>query len=232
MRPVIGITGSFDAAERYYWLRDYYVISVKNAGGTAIILPPTDEDDIIEHYISMCNGLIFSGGGDLDPFYWGGIPQSEYGEINPLRDRFELTLARKVLEKRIPAMGICRGCQLLNVAAGGTLVQDIKTFMSHQQKAPRNYPFHAIFIEKGTQLRDIISANHIRVNSFHHQAVKKPGITMCISAYAPDGTVEAIESTEGFILGIQWHPECMTDEYSNYLFSALVDKASRIKHDR
>lgn len=228
MKSIIGITGNFDAGENNFCLREYYVHSVNKAGGTAIILPPVDDENVVDHYIRVCDGFIFSGGGDIDPVYWREITGKKAGEINPLRDRFELSLAAKVLALKRPALGICRGCQLLNVAAGGSLWQDIETPMCHDQKAPRDYPFHAILIEDGTRLEQIIPQNLIRVNSFHHQAVKLPGKNIRISAYAPDGTVEAIESTEGFIIGVQWHPECMSDEYSAYLFKALVDKASRI----
>jgi putative glutamine amidotransferase len=120
-------------------------------------------------------------------------------------------------------LGICRGCQVLNVAAGGTLLQDINTPMAHQQKAPRNYPFHDILIKPDTLLSTILNESTIRVNSFHHQAVNQPGSGMCISAQSPDGIIEAIESREApFILGVQWHPECMTDISSKRLFSALV----------
>jgi len=230
VKPVIGITGNFNEAEKEYCLRDYYVLSIHKAGGTAIILPPVEEEGIINDYTGICDGFIFSGGGDIDPHYWGELPEKTLGDINPLRDYFELMLAQKAFKHHLPALGICRGCQILNVAKGGSLIQDIHSRMSHQQKAPRSYPFHAIVIKKDTILEGIVKNKSIRVNSFHHQAVKKTGPGMRISACAPDDTIEAIESTEHpFFLGVQWHPECLPDKFSLYLFEALVEAARHSK---
>jgi putative glutamine amidotransferase len=237
MKPVIGITSNYNDPEGEYVLRDFYVLSVHKAGGIAIILPPGESENIVEQYINICDGLIISGGGDIDPKNWGELPGNALGAINPRRDFFELILAEKALKKYLPVLGICRGCQILNVAAGGSLVQHIKGPMTHQQKAPRNYPFHDIVIAKGTILEKIIGIKNIRVNSFHHQAVKKPGLNLRISAYALDKTVEAIEGiNQPFFLGVQWHPECLQDKYSTNLFKALVEAAHKYngkhKHKR
>lgn len=228
MPSIIGITANYDEGERNYYLRDAYVSAIQKAGGTSLILPPSEEDAYIDSYLDICQGFILSGGGDIDPFHWGEMPEWVLGAINPLRDHFELALAERILERKLPVLGICRGCQLLNVAAAGTLKQDIDTYLSHVQKAPRNYPFHAIFIEKGSLLSGIIKKRQIRVNSFHHQAVKKTGAGFRVAACAPDGTVEAIEALEGFALGVQWHPEYLLDEDAQSLFQALV-KASLIQ---
>jgi len=198
------------------------VDALLRAGATAILLPPVEDMDILEEYLKLCNGYLFPGGGDVDPFYWGALPQKGLGEINPRRDFFELKLAEKVLERKLPALGICRGCQVLNVAAGGTIMQDISSPLPHEQQAPRNYPFHDIVVQPGTRLAQILEPE-IRVNSFHHQAVERLGRGMVVSALAPDGIIEAIESVESpFILGVQWHPECMRDHASDQLFKALV----------
>ena len=226
MRPLIGICSNYNLETEEYCLREYYVESLLRAGGGVILLPPVNNEEIIEQYLKLCHGVVFPGGGDIDPFYWGEPPRWELGEINPRRDYFEIKLAQEVIARKLPALGICRGCQVLNVAAGGTLLQDIDTTMAHQQKAPRNYPFHDIVIKPNTVLSGILNASEIRVNSFHHQAVKHPGAGMGISAIAPDGIIEAIESREApFILGVQWHPECMTDKSSEELFVALVRAA-------
>ncbi len=226
MRPLIGICSNYNLENEEYCLRNYYVESVLGAGASVILLPPVNDEDIIEQYLTFCHGVLFSGGGDIDPYYWGELPGSELGEINPRRDYFELKLAAKVIARKLPSLGICRGCQVLNVAAGGTLFQDIKTTMAHQQKAPRNYPFHDIAIKPDTLLSEVINENKIRVNSFHHQAVEHPGAGMYVSALASDGIIEAIESQEApFILGVQWHPECMGDKPSERLFTALVRAA-------
>jgi putative glutamine amidotransferase len=222
---IIGITANYDEGEKNYYLRDAYVSAIQKAGGTALILPPSEDDALIDSYMGICRGFILSGGGDIDPFHWGEMPEWALGEINPLRDHFELALARKILEKNLPLLGICRGCQLLNVAAGGTLMQDIDSCLSHEQKAPRSYPFHAIFIKKGSLLSRIVNKRQIRVNSFHHQAVKKTAACLRVSACASDGTVEAIEALQGFALGVQWHPEYLLEDHAHSLFRALV-KAS------
>jgi len=232
VKPVIGVTGNFDDLEGNYLLKEYYVLSLYNAGGVPVILPPVDDDSLIEGYVDVCQGFVFSGGGDIDPYYWGELPQQRLGQINPLRDRFELTLARKIIERRLPVLGICRGCQVLNVAAGGSLFQHILSSMSHHQKAPRSYPFHEVIINEGSRLGKIVGSRKIRVNSFHHQAVKETGEGIYISARAIDGIIEAIESVAPFFfLGVQWHPECMSDISSLNLFKALVNAARQIKRE-
>ncbi|MGI6452179.1 MAG: gamma-glutamyl-gamma-aminobutyrate hydrolase family protein [Syntrophomonadaceae bacterium] len=226
MQPIIGITGNYSEAEANFWLRQFYVESVTRVGGTPIILPPVLDSNLIDKYIHFCQAFIFSGGGDIDPFYWGALPEWCMGEVNPLRDHFELTLARKLLSRDKPVLAICRGCQIINVAAGGSLWQDIQTDLCHDQKAPRNYPFHDIFVREGTLLNKILKKSAIRVNSFHHQAVDKLGSELVISAWAPDGIIEAVEKKgHPFYLGVQWHPECMDDDNSSNLFRALIEAA-------
>ncbi len=228
MRPIIGITGNYSYEDDFFWLKNHYVASINKAGGTSVILPPLEDEEVLNHYISLCNGFLFSGGGDLDPNYWDEMPDRRLGEINPLRDSFEYKLLQKILGSSLPVLGICRGCQVLNVAMGGTLIQDINTKFSHMQKAPRDYPFHGIVIEENSKLAKILKSNSIRVNSFHHQAIKRLGKGLKISAAAPDGTIEAVESEEhSFVIGVQWHPECLSDEYSYYLFRALVENSRR-----
>ncbi|MGE5390184.1 MAG: gamma-glutamyl-gamma-aminobutyrate hydrolase family protein [Deltaproteobacteria bacterium] len=226
MRPIIGISADYSYEVVKHCLGDGYVASVRQAGGSVIILPPSDDDAMIEEYLDICHGLILSGGGDIDPAFWGELPSPRLGEINPRRDGFELALARRALERDIPILGICRGCQLLNVACGGSLQQHIDSPLAHDQKAPRDYPFHAIFIEPDTALASIIGRGEIRVNSFHHQAAADLGQGLIISARTADGTVEAIESrSHRYMLGLQWHPETMNDMFSQRIFSSLV-KAS------
>lgn len=178
-------------------------------------------------YISICHGILFSGGGDLDPDYFGQAPSVRLGEVNPPRDAFEIDLARKVFLAGKPALGICRGCQIMNVAAGGSLVQDLVSGLCHDQKAPREYPIHDIFIANDSQLFAILGSEKIKVNSFHHQAVDQPGQGMRISAQAQDGTAEAVEYTGSpFYIGVQWHPEGLTDDYSTRLFAAFITRCS------
>lgn len=226
MRPLIGICSSYNMESGEYRLRDYYVDSIYRAGANAVLLPPLEDLNLLEEYLQVCKGYVFPGGGDVDPYHWGELPDRGLGEINPRRDYFELRLAEVIMERKLPALGICRGCQVLNVAARGSLTQDIVSPLSHQQKAPREYPFHDIVIKPGTLLNKILNETAIRVNSFHHQAVERPGRGVRVSAFAPDGIIEAIEMIEApFILGVQWHPECMRDKASERLFQALVRAA-------
>jgi len=230
MRPFIGITGNYSLEKHCFYLQEYYVSSIKRTGGAAVILPPTMNEDLIEDYLRLCQGLLISGGGDLDPSYWGELPDSRTGEINPLRDGFELSIARKAFLYRKALLGICRGCQVMNVAAGGSLVQDIPGPMSHMQKAPRAHPFHDIFIASGSRLHKIMGKKIIRVNSFHHQAVRQEGDGMIIAAMSAEGTIEAIESREHpFYIGVQWHPECLQNRLSLRLFAALNKAAQTVK---
>jgi len=231
LRPIIGITCSKKGQDSSYCLKDCYVFSVRRAGGIPVILPHTDEEEIIKEYLKFCRGIILSGGGDVDPVYWGELPGPELGEIDPQRDKFELQLAELIMENDIPVLGICRGCQVLNIACGGSLIGDLQTGLSHRQNAPRDYPFHDIVVEKNSLLQEVMSATRLRVNSFHHQAVKVPGKGLQISAWAADGTVEAIEGIgKQWLLGVQWHPESMTDEFSTKLFRSLV--AAAVKNNR
>ncbi|MDD4801498.1 MAG: gamma-glutamyl-gamma-aminobutyrate hydrolase family protein [Syntrophomonas sp.] len=231
MRPIIGITGNYSAENRTFSLKDYYVNSIADAGGIAVILPSTADDTAMKDYFAVCQGFLFTGGGDFDPVYWGELPEPRLGEIEPVRDEFELKLANQAFQNHKAVLGICRGCQAINVALGGSLVQDINSAMSHRQKAPKSYPFHDIFIEPSCQLRRIMNNEHIRVNSFHHQAVKKPGRSVVITAMAAEGTVEAIESPgHPFYLGVQWHPECLQDQYSARLFAAFIAAAQICPH--
>ncbi len=226
MRPIVGITGSSQPDNHTLLFKDYYVSAVQRAGGLALLLPPAREESELEQYLDICAAILFTGGGDFDPAWWGEPLSPQCGEINSQRDRFELSLARHCLRLQRPVLGICRGCQLLNVAAGGSLWQDIQSPQGHSQKAPRDHPIHAIFIETGSRLAEIMKAEQIQVNSFHHQAVKHLGKEFTITALAGDGTVEAIERRGAdFCMGVQWHPECMRDRNSARLFAEFVASA-------
>lgn len=229
MRPIIGITVPYDEEAQQMSLRDYYTDSISRAGGIPILLAPTRDMEEIKAYLELCHGCLLSGGGDMDPYYWGEEARPELGSISPVRDYFEYVLTTFILEQGLPLLGICRGCQVMNVVCGGTLIQDLKTELNHQQKAPRYYASHQIRIENSSLLRCIMKREHIRVNSFHHQAVELPGKGLLVSARSSDGTVEAIESMQAgvFCLGVQWHPECMHDETARNLFKYFIDSCYR-----
>ncbi|HCF48831.1 MAG TPA: peptidase C26 [Syntrophomonas sp.] len=222
MKPVIGITCDVFAENGQLTLRRQYLDAVVQAGGIPVVLPPMQEMSLVSGSLNICQGLLLSGGGDLDPSYWGELPSPALGHISPVRDYFEIALTRMALASGRPVLGICRGIQVLNVAAGGTLCQDLQTGMSHQQNAPRNHLFHDIFIEKQSRLGRIYQASRMRVNSFHHQAAKRLAPGFAVTALSPDGTIEAIEFESGFALGVQWHPEDLGDFASKALFEAFI----------
>lgn len=228
MRPVIGISSSFDWEDSKYYLRQTYVESVVNGGGVPLVIPAVDDTSVIGEYIGVCDGFILSGGGDLDPVYWGSEPHPRLGEIDPVRDSFEMVLTRKILEENKPALFICRGIQVLNVAAGGDLIQNIRSDILHRQKAPRYHPVHDVVIERGSMLHLLAERNLVRVNSFHHQVVGRVGQGLKVTATARDGLIEAVEYPEcDFVVGVQWHPEAMRDLLSVRLFRELVRSSAK-----
>ena len=229
MRALVGITCGFDENRNMYYLRPGYWEAVEDAGGTPVILPPVDSPGVMSHYLEICDGYILSGGDDIDPAYWGVDPEPGLGEIDPRRDQFEMDLVHGILERDKPALFICRGIQVLNVALGGTLIQDLHSDMAHRQGAPRYHPFHDILLEKTGILYQLFGRETVKVNSFHHQAIGSlaPGLT--VTARTRDGVVEAVEHPDRqWILGVQWHPEAMRDELSARLFEGLVEAAGKM----
>ncbi len=233
MRPVIGVTCCYQEETSRYCLAGDYVQAVKCSGGLPVILPHGQREDI-RYLLDVLDGLLLSGGGDLDPFYFGEEPWPENGSIDPERDLFELELVKCALSMGMPVLGICRGVQVLNVAAGGGVCQDINRLVNnpckHMQQAPRWYPTHSIKIRKDTLLFDILGVSKVRVNSFHHQMVGKLAPGFVIVAESIDGVIEAIEREEktSFALGVQFHPENMWERYPVFLqlFVALVSAST------
>lgn len=231
--PVIGLTGNYRDTD--CTLAEGYYQSVLKAGGVPFIIPPYDNPDMLINTLEQVDGILLTGGGDINPLFLGEEPVKELHSINPRRDRQELLLARLAADRQIPILGICRGIQVMNAAFEGLLYQDIHSQMEgvrikHDQDLDRSYASHTVQIEKDTLLHQLFQADTIAVNSFHHQAVKEaaPGFRVC--ARATDGVIEAIESTEyKSMLGVQWHPECFIlrgDECMMPLFEWLVQEAA------
>ena len=215
-RPLIGITGHF--ASEACTLAEGYYRSVLMAGGIPVVVPPTEAGRETAELLDRLDGIVFSGGGDLNPLLLGEEPVRELHSITPERDGQELLLARMAYDRQIPMLGICRGIQLINVALGGTIYQDIYTQMEgvrikHSQEQDRRYPSHTVTVEGGSVLEKVMGeevqgGKSLYVNSFHHQAVKDVAPCLRVSARAADGVIEAVESNEyKSILGVQWHPE-------------------------
>ncbi len=236
-KPVIGITGNF--ANGNATLAEPYYMAVVRAGGVPVIIPPVDDTDVIINTLDSIDGLLLSGGGDFNPLWCGEEPVPQLHGINSHRDLPELLTVELAYNRQIPMLGICRGIQTLAMALGGKVRQDIdscrtdkaerktQTRVKHDQDAEwRGEPTHSVRIEPGTVLYDIYQRERIYVNSFHHQAVGSCGRRMETSAWAEDGVIEAVESSEHkSILGVQWHPEWLEEEGLK-IFQWLVNQAN------
>jgi microsomal dipeptidase-like Zn-dependent dipeptidase/anthranilate/para-aminobenzoate synthase component II len=209
-RPVIGITGNYN--QETCTLAEGYYQSVLKAGGIPFIIPPFYETDRLSELLDRLDGIIFSGGGDINPLLLGEEPIKELHSITPERDLQELLLARLAYDRQIPMLGICKGIQIINAALGGTNYQDIHTQMEgirikHSQDQDRRYPSHQVSITDGSILAKLFGTE-LAVNSFHHQACKTAAPCLTVTAMSTDGVIEAVESNEfKSILGVQWHPE-------------------------
>lgn len=229
-RPLIGLTANHSVLDAT--LRDRYYKQIVAAGGTPVIIPPVADKEVIVNTLEQLDGLILTGGADYNPLWMGEEPSTHLHGINRERDLAELLTARLAFNRQIPTLGICRGIQTLAIALGGKVAQDIQeaaspgtVIIKHAQDADRSEPTHSVRIADGSILSGIYEGETIHVNSFHHQAVAQPGPHFRITATAPDGTVEAIESTEHkAVMGVQWHPEWLEEE-GRRLFKWLVDCA-------
>ncbi len=226
---VIGITCMQDEECTQVWLHRNYYRAVERVGGVPVLLPPLRPGPTVDRVVEFVDGLILAGGGDVDPQFFGEEPFPETGYIEPERDLFEISLARCALRAGLPVLGICRGMQVLNIACGGDIYQDISLIggnrrFKHYQTAPRWYPTHEIYINPNTLLFKIIGDHRLRVNSFHHQVIRRLGKGLRAAAWSRDGIVEALEHDEApFVLGVQFHPESMWQRYEVFLtlFEAL-----------
>lgn len=242
MKPVIGIIPDYNAGDRKdmggreptYFLRARYLQAIEEVGGIPLILPlaatPSDRHELLK----QVHGLVLTGSGpDLPPRLYGERRRYDYPVMSRQRADFEITLARFAQRAGVPTLGICGGMQSLNVALGGTLIQDISSQLSaslrHRQFAPAVKLSHWIDVRPNSLLQRILRRDRIRVNSSHHQSVKHVAPSLAVSALAPDGVIEAIESQRHpFLLGVQWHPEFLYrhDSMARRIFSSFV-KAAR-----
>ena len=193
-----------------------------------MVLPPVDDAEVLINMLEGIDGLVLTGGADYNPLWYGEQPEKELHTINSTRDLPELLLTRLAFNRQIPILGICRGVQTMAIALGGNLVQDLKTPLKHSQDAPRSEATHSVTIAEGSTLYGLYGQETF-VNSFHHQAVKDCGSHLHVVATAPDGVIEAVESTEQkALMGVQWHPEWMDDEGLK-LFEWLTQRSREFK---
>lgn len=225
-RPLIGI--SANTADIDLTLRRVYCDQIVRAGGVPMVLPPVDDAEVLINMLEGIDGLVLTGGADYNPLWYGEQPEKELHTINSTRDLPELLLTRLAFSRQIPILGICRGVQTMAIALGGNLVQDLKTPLKHSQDAPRSEATHSVTITEGSTLYGLYGQETF-VNSFHHQAVKDCGSHLHVVAMAPDGVIEAVESTEQKALtGVQWHPEWMGGEGLK-LFEWLTQRSREFK---
>ncbi len=253
-RPLIGVTTSeVRPAERVTPLPEGeprghemalglpYMNGVEAAGGLPLVIPPLEEA-AIEPLLDRLDGILLSGGPDLDPDSYGAEPHAELGPTEPDLDRFELDVARRADAREIPILAICRGAQALNVVRGGALHQhlpDLSEEIAHRQSTPGDRTSHQVLLVAETRLASLLAGGEterggaleqsIGVNSFHHQAIERLGEDLVVSARAPDGTIEAIEDpSRPFLVGVQWHAETLVHRpFDAALFRAFVDACRR-----
>lgn len=228
-KPVIGITPLVDAARESLWMVPGYMEGVACAGGMPVMLPLTKDPDEIRQIAGLCDGFLFTGGQDVSPALYGEDRLPQCGETSPARDEMERLLLSEILSADKPFLGICRGIQFLNAALGGTLYQDLPaqrpSDIEHHQKPPYDVPVHTVRIEKNSPLSELLRAEALAVNSYHHQAVRALAPGLSVMAVSEDGLAEAVCLPEKkFVWAVQWHPEFAykTDPNCRKIFEAFV----------
>ena len=240
-KPIIGIVLDYVqnnakysySPKPWYAIRADYSNMVEKAGGTPVLLPYIED---IESQINMIDGLLIPGGDeDINPRFYGQEIKSDKVKTNDKRAEYELSLAKIALSKNMPIFGICNGLQIINVLLGGSLIQHIpdvhKSDINHEQDHPKCTPTHDIIIEDNTILSELSPKKTVKVNTTHHQAIERIAEGLTISARAPDGIIEAIESKDyRFLVGVQWHSEYRNSELDDNLFKKFVDESSKYSH--
>lgn len=238
-RPLIGVTTSEvrwssssaathgEPAQREMVLGLRYLEAIEEAGGVPMVIPPLGSA-LVEAVVEGLAGVCLSGGPDIHPTAYGAEPHPELGPTEAALDGFELDLLGAAERRGLPVLAICRGAQLVNVAGGGTLHQhlpdQVGDLVQHRQSVPARVPTHTVGVTPGSRLGEIVGSGVLEVNSFHHQSVRDLADGLVATAWAPDGTVEAFEGTDGrFLVGVQWHAEGLTDLARHAaLFQAFV----------
>ncbi|HET7877096.1 MAG TPA: gamma-glutamyl-gamma-aminobutyrate hydrolase family protein [Methylomirabilota bacterium] len=233
--PLIGVTTSItiDRHPERTYVNSAYLRAVQQAGGVPVLLPPQLSAASLERLMRGLDGLLLTGGGDIEPALFGEAPHPTLSEVAPARDTLEIGAIRLALDRRLPILAVCRGIQVLNVALGGSLYQDVGTDpgtqLQHSQEAPRDQPTHKVKLKPDSRLAETLGADELEVNSMHHQAVRNLGRDLIAVAWAPDQVVEGIEWVDAsrFVLAVQWHPEELVahSEAARRLFAALVSAA-------
>ena len=238
MKPIIGLLAEIDN-RRNTKVQHGYALTISNAGGIPVLLPQTDSLEAIKDYIDLCDGFLFTGGADVSPARYGEEARPTLGKLQPLRDEFEFRAFEAIFATTKPILAICRGAQLINVALGGSLYQDLPdefpSSVSHNQTEPKNLPSHPVRVIPETPLACLLGDNGIKANSFHHQAVKVLGKGLRVMATAEDGIIEAFYlDSERYLRAYQWHPERISavDKGNRLVFSDFIAACSKSKNMR
>ena len=235
MKPIIGITTYAEQARWGVWdvpsalVPMSYVTAIRRAGGRPVLLPPDDE--AIDETLETVDGLLFSGGSDIDPSFYDAEPHPSVNGTRPDRDRAELALMQAALDRELPVLAVCRGMEIMNVACGGDIVQHLPDVVGHEdhKHTPGVFGDHEVDLEPRSRLGTILG-ERAPVKSHHHQGVGRLGQGLVESAWAEDGTIEGIENpSRPFVLGVLWHPE-QGEDFA--LFQALVEEARRHRESR
>lgn len=236
-KPVIGILGNlFRHPQAAYkaqmtYVNSAYCNAVRDNGGIPFMIPVMGGEEDLDTLLGFCDGLLFPGGDDVDPALYGEDPSPFLGNINRSMDSFWIRAEKLAEERNMPVLGICRGMQLINVARGGSLYQDISllegTRQMHTQQQNRDYPIHRVAIHGDSRLKGILEKEEIYTNTLHHQCVRKEGKDLIVTAWAGDKVPEAMESADGRLILVQWHPEELTNSVPemNELFKDLVERS-------
>lgn len=236
MKPLIGVTPSTEIEQTYYKTTTDNMWAIEQAGGMPVMASYLSSDQDIEQLAKRLDGLYLTGGYDIDPTYFGEEPHRKLGTIIPARDKFEIILAKKMHALNKPILAVCRGTQIVNIAFGGDMYQDIysqidRELLQHSQKAPKEHGSHYVFVEKDSLLYRLTGEEKLLVNSRHHQANRDIPEGFQISGKASDGVIEAVESKDGpFYLGVQWHPESMlvgNDVASKKIFTGFIEACEK-----
>ncbi len=235
MKPIIGISSNYIDDDLYFrdqglgsygqtWsaIANDYVNAVYRAGGIPVVIPISEDQEMTRDILDTLDGVLMSGGNDVDTYKYHERPQRKLGRIHTLRDNQDLFIVDYMNKAKKPIFGICRGLQILNVAFGGTLIQDIPSegYLDHGLvNNERYYPSHTVIVEKGSRLYDAYRNEEILVNSYHHQGVKVIGKGLKPVAWTEDNLCEAVEldAEDHFVLGVQWHPEMMSVKHDEHL---------------
>ena len=233
MKPIIGILTEVDLDKNTRVLFPY-VGAIERSGGVPIVLPYCDCEEVRDEFVKMCDGFLFAGGSDINPERYGDEVRNVYGELMLYRDEMDFDMFHRAFESKKPILAICRGAQLANAALGGTLYQDIPTEcpsdVQHRQLESKNEHSHYASITEGTPLHKLMGKDRIRINSFHHQALKTLGKGLLPMATADDGLIEAVYlDGDQYLVGYQWHPERLydSDNYHKLIFDEFISLCER-----